>query len=80
MTNYADLAKDARDCREAAKRARRFDDRIGCDVGGIYLRRGSFGPERSSGPWEPNRLSCLDGQGCDRRPRLRAGAVKHSQQ
>ena len=38
MTNYVGPAKDARDCREAAKRARRFDDRIGCDVGRIYLR------------------------------------------
>jgi hypothetical protein len=38
MTNYADFAKEARDCREAAKRARKFIDSIGSDVDGMYLR------------------------------------------
>jgi hypothetical protein len=33
MTNYADQAKEARDCREAAKRARKLRD-----VDGMYLR------------------------------------------
>jgi len=33
-----DLAEEARDCRETAKRARRFIDNIGSDVDGMYLR------------------------------------------
>ena len=39
MTNHTEnLAKGARDCREAAKRAREFVDRIGSDMDGMYLR------------------------------------------
>ena len=39
MTKHnKDLAKEARGCREAAKRAREFIDRIGSDVDGMYLR------------------------------------------
>ena len=39
MTNDTEnLAKEAKGCREAAKRARELVDRIGSDIDGMYLR------------------------------------------
>ena len=38
MTNHTDLADMARDCREAAERARKFLRMIGGDTDGMYLR------------------------------------------
>jgi hypothetical protein len=56
MTNYVGLAKDARDCRE--RQSGRAGSTTGSDAmwAEFICARGSFGPERSSGAWEPNRL------------------------